>query len=114
MTDYDIRLDAPVSEKIMQDLKLEQGFTNFGLKLEWNGSTVRLTNVSEYKEIPGISRAFDANAKFILAFLCEMHSSNGKLYRGSNVIDAYYGKDEPSLADEIWNSLKRWVAIAFK
>jgi len=95
-------------------LKVEQEYNYFGLEMTWDGQTIHLTNVSEYKEVPGIKKAFRANAKFILAFMCELHETNGKLYEGSNVIDAYYGRDDPSLADDIWNSIKRWVAIAFK
>ena len=98
----------------MTDLKVEQGFNNWGIEIRWDGSTVFLENVSEYKDIPGINRAFNANAKFILAFLSEMHGTNGKLYKEGNVIDAYYGKDDPSLADDIWSSFKRWTVIAFK
>lgn len=114
MTDYEIKLKKPLTEKIMQDLKVEQGFNHFGLEITWKESTVFMNNISAYKDIPGIGRAFDANAKFILAFLCEMHTTDGKLYKGTNIIDAYYGNDEPNLADDIWNSIRRWISIAFR
>ena len=98
----------------MQDLKIEQGYNHFGLEMNWSESTVTLANISDYKDVPGIDKAFKANAKFILAFLCEMHGTNGRLMKGNNVIDAYYGEDDPGLADDMWNSLKRWIVVAFK
>ncbi|MBT5739684.1 hypothetical protein HOI26_01165 [Candidatus Woesearchaeota archaeon] len=98
----------------MEDLKLEQGFNTFGLEMNWEDNKVDLTNVSAYKDVPGIRRAFDANAKFILAFLAEMHETDGKLYKGDNVIDAYFGKDDPGLMEDIWNSVRRWAVVAFK
>ena len=107
-------MDKSINEKIMQDLKVEQEYNYFGLEITWGDTTISLKNVSEYKDLPGIGKAFRANAKFILAFMCELHETNGKLYQGTNVIDAYYGKDDPSLGDDIWNSIKRWLAIAFK
>lgn len=98
----------------MQGLKVEQGFNNWGLEMTWTNDLVTLKNISDYQHVPGIRKAFDANAKFILAILCELHETDGTLSKEANVIDAYYGSDEPSLADDVWNSIKRWVTISLK